>query len=170
MIHQRQRICDGLSLVSVNTNKFKTAALKLSVALPLTKKGFVLSRLLCGMLGRGTSLYPSLKELNRRLDGLYASSVSVNSTILENLIIFSVSADALDERFVPDGTDVLGGVLEVISQMLFHPLLKNGTFPEDKLRHEKQLLKDSFAAKINDPRAYAAIRAEEQRKIGRAHV
>ena len=164
MTLKRIQVTDNLHLLSINTRKFKTAALKLSVALPLTKKNFIFSRLLCGILGRGTEKYPSLEAINKRLDDLYASCVSVNSTIVEDLIIFSVSADLLDPRFIPDGTDVSTEVIEVISQMLFSPLLFDGIFPENKLEHEKTLLIESFEAKINDPRAYAATRAEELRR------
>ncbi len=164
MTLKRIQVSDNLRLLSINTKKFKTAALKLSVALPLTKKNFILSRLLCGILGRGTQKYPSLEAINKRLDDLYASCVSVNSNILEDLIIFSVSADLLDPRFIPDGTDVSTEVIEVISQMLFSPLLFDGLFPEDKLEHEKKLLIESFESKINDPRTYAATRAEELRR------
>lgn len=164
MILKRIQITDNLRLLSINTKKFKTAALKLSVALPLTKKNFIFSRLLCGILGRGTKKYPSLEAINKRLDDLYASCVSVNSNIVDDLIIFSVSADLLDPRFIPDGTDVSTEVIEVISQMLFSPLLYNSVFPEDKLEHEKTLLIESFEAKINDPRTYAATRAEELRR------
>ena len=166
MDHEIVRINDNIRLLSVNTNKFKTAALRISVALPLTKRNYILSRLLCGMLGRGTEIYPSLELLNKRLDDLYASCVSVNSTVLENLIIMNISADLLDDRFVLDGTDILGEVLDVIADMIFRPVLCGGLFPEDKLCHEKHLLKDSFLAKINDPRAYAALRSEELRRRG----
>ncbi len=164
MHYENIRISDNITLLSVNTDKFKTAAIRISVALPLSRRAFILSRLLCGMLGRGTEKYPSLELLNKRLDDLYASCVSVNSTVTENLIILNISADLLDPRFVPDGTDILGEVLAVVKQMLFSPLLCNGVFPEDKLEHEKRLLKDSYLAKKNDSRAYAAIRAEEQRR------
>lgn len=158
------KISDNVSLLSICTDKFKTAALRMSVALPLTKDNFLLSRLLCGMMGRGTEKYPSLELINKRLDELYASSVSVNSSILENLIVLNISADMLDTRFVPDKTDVLGEVLDVISEMLFSPLLVNEAFCGDKLSHEKILLRDAYMSKINDPRAYAAIRAEELRR------
>lgn len=164
MTLKRIQVTENLRLLSINTKKFKTAALKMSVAIPLTKKNFILSRLLCGILGRGTQKYPSLEVINKRLDDLYASCVSVNSTILEDLIIFSVSADLLDPRFIPDGTDVSAEVIEVISQMLFSPLLSDGLFPEDKLEHEKKLLAESFESKINDPRTYAATKAEELRR------
>ena len=158
---KRIQISDNLRLLSINTKKFKTAAMKLSVALPLTKQNFLMSRLLCGVLGRGTQKYSSLEAINKRLDDLYASCVSVNSNTVDDLIIFSISADLLDPRFIPDNTDVSTEVIEVISQMLFYPLLSAGLFPQDKLEHEKTLLIESFESKINDPRLYAASKAEE---------
>ena len=166
MHHENVRVSDCISLLSVNTNKFKTAALRISVSLPLSKRDFILSRLLCGMISRGTKSYPSLELINKRLDSLYASCVSVNSTILENLIILNVSADILDRRFVPDSTDVLTEVLNVISEMIFEPSFVSEGFPCDKLEHEKNLLRDSYLAKINDPRTYASQRAEELRRKG----
>ena len=158
---KRIQVSENLSLLAINTKKFKTAAMKLSVSLPLTKKNFIMSRLLCGILGRGTKKYPSLEAINKRLDDLYASCVSVNSTIVGDIIIFSVSADLLDSRFIPDNTDVSTEVIEVISQMLFSPLMFDGLFPDEKLNHERILLTESFESKINDTRLYAAAKAEE---------
>ena len=164
MHHENVRVSDCISLLSVNTNKFKTAALRISVSLPLSKRNFILSRLLCGMISRGTKTYPSLELINKHLDSLYASCVSINSTILENLIILNVSADILDRRFVPDSTDVLGEVLKVMGEMIFEPSFVQPDFSTDKLEHEKKLLKDSYLAKINDPRTYASQIAEELRR------
>ena len=161
MTLNKVKITDGMTLSYINTDKFKSGILTFSLSVPYKAENAVCATLLSGMLKRGTEKYPDLAALSRRLDELYASSVDVRSSRIGKNINLTVVADMLDRRYIPDGTDILGGVLELIDQTLFHPRLEGGDFPASVFEQEKRFLDDSMNASINNTRAYASIRLNE---------
>ncbi len=162
----RIKLWDSVSLTAIKTDKFKTGMISLSLALPLSKELGAYNMLLCGILRRGSAAFPSMAQLNRRLDELYASSVEIKNSRFGKNCALIFSAEILDNAFVNDSTDVLDGVVHLISDMLLHPLLADGLFPEDTLSKEKTNCQDSIRAAINNPKLYAAIKCSDMLKRG----
>lgn len=158
----RKKLWESVSLTSLNTDKFKTSMLALSLCLPLTRTLSANDLLLSGVLRRGTEKYRSVSELNERLDDLYASSVEIKNLRCGKNELFIFTAEMLDNAFVGDGEDILDGVCEVISQMLLHPITEGGTaFPEDTVKKERANVTDAINAEMNNPKAYAHDRCAE---------
>lgn len=158
---QRIRMAHGGALSYINTDKFKAEALGISLTVPLTRRDYLCNMLLSGVMRRGTASMPSHALVNRRLDGLYAASVEISSNTSAGLLSLNVGADFLSDRYVPDGTDVAGGVIEVIGEILTSPLKQDGLFPQATLKSEIELVRDSLRAERNNTRAYAAMRCRE---------
>ncbi len=152
---------DGIKLSTIQTDKFKSEVLSFTLSLSSGAKSAVLAMLLAGILKRGTKKYPSIADLNLRLDELYASSLDIRSTQIGKNMILTISADMLDGRFIPDGTDVFDGILELIYETLLFPRLENGLFPNDIFEQEKRFLCDSIDATVNNTRTYASLRLSE---------
>jgi len=155
------RINESLSLSAIETDKFKTGMVSLSLTVPLKKDAAAANMLLSGVLRRGSVKYPSMALLNRRLDELYAADIEIKNARLGKNNSFIIIAELLNNTFVPDNTDVLDGVLEVISDMILHPLTSGDSFPEESVRKEKQNVCDAIDAEVNNPRAYALNRCAE---------
>ncbi len=158
---QRIGIAKNASLSYINTNKFKTEALGLSLSIPLTPRDYLCNMLLSGIMRRGTQSMPSHAAVNRQLDMLYAAVVEISSNTCANTLSLNVSADFLAECHVPHGTDVFGGVINIIGELLTSPQKKDGIFPADTLKSEIELVRDGLLAERNNTRAYAAMRCRE---------
>lgn len=158
---QNFKMASGASLLYINTNKFKSEALGLSLTVPLTRRDYLCNMLLSGVMRRGSQSLPSHAEVNRRLDMLYAASVEISSNTSAGSLSLNVGADFLSSRHVPDGTDVFEGVVEVIGSLLVSPLKENGVFPRKTVKSEIELVRDSLRAEKNNTRAYAAMRCRE---------
>ncbi|MBE6556481.1 MAG: insulinase family protein [Ruminococcaceae bacterium] len=154
-------IKNGSPLSVIHTDTFKTGMLAVTLSLPRRAELVSASLLLCGMLRRGCEKYPSSQALNRRLDELYASFVEIKSTHFGRTEAIQICAELLDSTYIPDKTDVLDGVCEVISQLLLHPIAEQNAFPVSALEKEKQNVCDALRAEINNPRAYALARCHE---------
>ena len=152
---------DSVSLSATQTDKFKTGMLSLSLSLPISKKNLAHNMLLSGVMRRGTQKYRNASELNRALDELYAATVEYKSSRCGKNCLLTLAAEMLDNAFVTDGTDVLDGVLDVLSECLLRPLTENGVFTSDAVEKEKTHVTDAIKAEINNPRAYAADRCAE---------
>ncbi len=158
---QKISLWDSVSLSVINTDKFKTAMIFFSLR---TKKDKSLSAdrlLLPGILRRGTVKYPSAAHLNLELDNLYASTVEIKLSHLGKNELLTFSAEMLDNAFVTDGTDILDGVVEIISEMILNPITDGNSFPADTVKKERASVLDSLKAEINNPKTYAAARCAE---------
>ncbi len=155
------RLTKDISLSVIGTDKFKSGLLTLTLSLPLSAKSSVYNMLLAGILKRGNEKYRSLADINRRLDELYDSSLDIRSSRLGKNLSLVLSSDMLEGKFIPDGTDTLDGVLEVMEETLLHPLLEDGLFPIAVFEQEKRFLLDAINASSNNTRSYASLRLAE---------
>ena len=162
MYPNKKTLAPSISLSAFQTDKFKTETLSVSLVTPIDKERSPLSLLVLSILKRGCEKYTTQGALNLRLDELYAASVSVRSHRCGNANILGFAAEMLCREYTDGKTDILGGVLEVLSQILFYPLTdKKGYFYDAYIQSEKNNQCDSIEAQINNPRAYALKRCHE---------
>ena len=161
MLLNTKKLSNGINLSTINSDKFKTGVLVASLHLPLTEAGAAYSLLLSSLMGRGTKKYPTLAELNRSLDELYGSYVELRSSHVCNEMSLTISCEILDNRFIPDSTDVLGGVIDILSQLLLFPRFMENDFDEEIFNQEKKIALDNLKAEKNNTRSYSIKRCAE---------
>jgi len=162
MILHTKKVSDAMSLTALQTDRFKTGVLTFTLYLPLTPEYTARHILLSGMMRRGTQKYPSVAAINRRLDELYATDVEIRSTKLGKNLLFTVTAEMLDPRYVPAEDRLLEGVIEAVAELLLRPLTKNASFDEAALKGEIRIATDALKAEINNTRSYSITRCCEQ--------
>lgn len=150
---------ERLRLRVYRTEKFKAETLSVSAAIPLAEDRYLTTLLFC-VLGRGCERYPTQGEINRRLDYLFGAELAFRDYTLGNTQVIGIGADFLSAAYLPaTGNGILGEVLEMIRELLFHPLLdENGLLDARYVESEKRLQCDAIRAKKNSPRAYAQER------------
>ena len=161
MLLNKEKITDCVTLSTLQTDKFKSSVISFSLTLPMTKKHYAHNIILSHLLRRGTRSYPSTALLNKRLDELYGSYVEVKSHRIGENISLTISAEILDNKFIPDKTDVLQGTLEVASELILYPAFLQNSFNLSFFEQEKKLICDSINSEINNTRVYAAKRCAE---------
>ena len=152
----------GATLRVLPTQKFKSSMLSVSAVLPIQRDKVWKTTLLLAVLRRGTQKYPTLASINARLDYLFGTELSIRNFYRGDSQIVGFTADFLDASFVFDKEELLDGILDVISQILYHPLLdEKGLLLERYVESEKKLQCESIRALRNNPRAYALERCLE---------
>ena len=161
MLLNKEKIFDSIELSMISTNKFKASVISFSMTLPLkrssTAYGLLISHLLC----RGSASYPSIALLNRRLDELYGSYVEIKSHHIGENLSLTISAETLDNKYIPDGTDVIGELISIIAELILSPAFLQPSFSTQVFEQEKRLIVDSINAEINNPRLYSAKKCLE---------
>ena len=161
MLLHKEKIFDSIELSMISTNKFKASVISFSMTLPLkrssTAYGLLISHLLC----RGSASYPSIALLNRRLDELYGSYVEIKSHHIGENLSLTISAETLDNKYIPDGTDVIGELISIIAELILSPAFLQPSFSAQVFEQEKRLIVDSINAEINNPRLYSAKKCLE---------
>lgn len=147
-------------LRALRTKKFKAGQLTFSTVLPITRENAVFAPLMLSVLRRGTERYPSLSDINRRLDDLYGSSFWAQSFYRGDRLVLGFGMDLLDASYLPEPMDLTSEVLNVLDQILFHPLLDtDGLLAARFVEREKELQCDEIRALQNVPSQYAAAHA-----------
>ena len=148
---------DALKLRVCRTKKFKAGLLSVSAVLPIEAESAPLTSLLLSVLRRGTEKYPSLEEINRRLDYLYGTELSIRNFYRGDCQIIGFSAELLDSRFLPSDIALAEEVTSLLCQILYHPLLdENGLLQKKYVESEKQFQCEAIRSIKNNPRAYAS--------------
>lgn len=153
-------IADGVRFVSVRTDKFKTSRISFTMATPL--EGNISAKaILPYLLHRRCAEYPDFTAFNGMLDELYGAVVSASvSKVGENLLL-SINMTAVDDRFALNGDKVTDECVELLTKLVFEPIVENGAFPEKIVEEEKRLLTEKLEAEQNDKRHYAFDRCEQ---------
>ena len=155
-----QNITDGVRLCSQSTDKFKTCRININMAMPLDSR--VSARaILPFILQRRCAKYPDFITLSRVLDELYGASVSAGVFKRSEAQVISFNLTAIDDRFALDGDTVALECIELLTEMIFNPLVDGKSFPADIVEQEKRLLIEAIENEMNDKRRYALIRCEE---------
>lgn len=163
MIPSMISVGERMTLRLCRTEKFKAGMLSLSMVLPIQKEETYLTSLLLSVLLRGTQKYPTVSALNRRLDYLFGTELSIRNFYRGDVQVIGLCADLLEHTYLPEGEwreDTLPeGALEVMSQILFFPKLdENGLLDAGYVESEKKLQCDTIRAQKNQPHAYASDR------------
>lgn len=164
MIPNVYEVAPNLTVRVCQTEKLKAGMISLSVVLPIQRDQTHLTSLLLSVLHRGTQKYPSIAALNRRLDYLFGTEISVRNYYRGDKHVIGIAADLLGEEYLPvdSGINLMEEVLGVMREILFCPLLdENGSFVSHYVESEKKLQCDAIRALRNSPRAYAIEHCSE---------
>lgn len=161
MIQKVIPVQDRMVLRVCRTDQFKAETLSLSAVLPIGEDAYLTSLLLAVLL-RGSARYPTVAAINRRLDDLYGTEISLRNHYLGGSHVIGLCADVVGpeyQKLEVGEESALEGALEMMRELLFHPLLDaNGLLSAHYVESEKRLQCDSIRAQKNNPSAYAAER------------
>ena len=112
------------------------------------------SGLLTKVMMRGSANYPSMADINKRLNYLYAAHVGAWESKLGEAQVVSVSAAMLDNKYALDGSNILDETLDMLADIFMNPLVKDGAFDKDYVEQEKTNMINEILAQINDKSGY----------------
>ena len=161
MLLHKEKITEAISLSTINTDKFKSSVLSVSITIPLSKSAFAYNLLLSHLLRRGTASYPSVALINKKLDELYGSYIEIKSSRIGENISLVILAEFLDDIYILDSADITNEIISLISELILSPAFLEKEFSASAFEHEKKLIIDSINAEINNTRVYAAKRCME---------
>ena len=151
-------VLPGVTLTVLPTDRFKVGMLSLCFVLPFSRERASVRSLLMAVLRRGCVSYPTIADVNRRLDELYATPYRVIDTTRAGCHYVGFGAELLDERYLPEDMDLCGEVISLMSEMLFCPLTENGCLCERYVAQEKKNTINHLRALQNQPSTYAMAR------------
>ena len=166
MIPIELQLGKNLTLRLCQTQKFKTEMLSVSAVVPICEQKPYMTSLLLSVLLRGTKRYPDISAINRRLDYLFGTELSVRNFYRGDAQVFGLCANVLGKEYLPkdapERETLLCDVAEIMREVFFSPTLdENGLLCANYVESEKQLQRDAIRAKKNHPQSYAMDRCRK---------
>jgi predicted Zn-dependent peptidase len=153
---------NGLTLHTVQTNKFKTNSLVFKMLAPLNEEDVTFRALLPYVLQRGTKSFPTSTELRKHLDELYGATLFVDLSKKGDHHIISIRIEVANERFLSDQTPLLEKALQLLSEIILSPVVKDESFPDEIINQEKRTMKQRIQAVYDDKMRYSNLRLVQE--------
>ncbi len=157
-----KEISNGVSLLCINTDRFKTNETAISLALPLTEKTASANALMINLVSRKSAKFPTLSALNNELAVLYGASLTASVSKIGECQVLKLGITCIDDRFSLDGKSISLSAVKLLLSMLFQPRLdENGNFYKDDIESEKRILIEKLKAEENEKRTYVLRQTEK---------
>lgn len=138
------------------TDKFKTTIITFKFMAPLDETTMTARSLLSKLLVRATKQWPTDKAFNRKLSELYGAYVNSFVTKFKDKHVITITLELVNERYLKHKDPLFDEGLDLLQEILYHPLVENNGFNETFVTQEKTLLKKKLEA-INDNKAQLAF-------------
>jgi len=157
---RRSEINNGkIRLNTVYTDRFKMSRFSINFVVNSDKYRSPLYKMILSVMMRGSEKYPTITEINKALDERYDATVTYGSVRMGDKSVYKISCRLLKDRYVfaGDDTRVLDEVLDILSDILFHPRRdEDGLLLSSYVESEKKIEIDNINARINDPKSYSS--------------
>lgn len=164
----RTTLAEGVSLSVLRDPKFKHNRLSLNLIVPLDEKTVSGYAVLPFIMRKGSRECSDFTMLNRRLDSLYGAALACDVSKAGANQIITLGIKVLDDRYALDNEKLLYEAAVLLRDIVFDPVIENGSFDDKSFELERRFLIDTIEAQINDKRSYAIGRCRELMGKGEA--
>lgn len=158
---KRHEIADGVFLNYIPSDKFKAGFIQVRFVVPMAKETAAKNALIFPVIVRGTEKYPDMTAMRKRFESLYDTSVGAGVWKYGDAQILALGARPLRQKYAIDDTNIVSGVVDIMEDMLLHPVTENGVFKKEYVDGEKKLAADKVRALVNNKGSYATERCKE---------
>lgn len=158
----KANIGEGIDVLSVPVNRFKTNEIALSLLMPLKAETASLNAILPMLLSRSSKKYKTISELNRKLAYLYGAVLVPSVSKVGESQLLKLGITSVDDRFSLDDEKISKECISLLLSLLFEPNFdENGIFYEEDIEREKRILTEKIESEENEKRTYVLRKAEE---------
>lgn len=162
MNYQKSKLKDGINLHVISNNKFKTNLISIFLTLPLTREFITKEALVSAVLRRGSTKYPTSEEMSIALEEMYGASFDCGIEKMGDTHVLKFYLETINEEFLPSSEEVLKKAIDMLCDIVFHPLTKDEEFKDEYVTMEKENLKQIIEGKIDNKGRYALDRCIEE--------
>lgn len=158
--YRRIELENGININLYEIEKFKSNLLSFYFKRPLARKEITMNALIPLVLKRGTKDYDSSKLIDRRLEELYGSSLSIGINKKGEKQVLRFSIEWASELYTDEkGLDY--SCIDMLDEIIFNPYLEDNVFSEKYVTQEKINLEKMITGKINNKRNYVVNKCIE---------
>ncbi len=159
MIIERKQIAKNVCLTKIPCYQFKTNVIAVYFKRPLCREEVTANSLIPYVLKSGTRSWQTETKISKHLQELYGTGLGVSVSKTGEMQILGFKLSFAAESFL--GENILEDVISFLGEIILQPYLEDGVFCKNYVNIEKEVLKESILAKINDKAYYAKERCIE---------
>lgn len=165
------KIADGIDIVNVPANRFKTNEISISFLTPLSADTASRNALCINLISSTTKQYPSLTAFNQRLAMLYGASVTPVVTKQGENQMLTIAVSSLDDRFSLENDKISTESFKLLMSLVFDVNVdESGFFYADDIEREKRLLIERLESEDNEKRIYSLRQLEKNMFSGEPYA
>lgn len=150
---------DDYNIHILNTNKFKSIIVSLTLVNELSKEILTKSAFLRKLLTISSEKYKNETEVAKKVYDLYNSSVGISNEIYNNSILTTFETEFLEDKYTEEG---LGEkALEFYFDTIFRPNIIDGKFEEVNFKLAKKSLFNYYDSEKENKNVYSINKAHE---------
>lgn len=140
---------NGIELIMMNTNKFKTVNVTVFFEDELNDFNVTCDNLLIKLLTSKTNKHSSRKEFKSYLKDLYDMKINSFKDTPGERFMFSINTDSINKKYSINNENLLEKQFEVLNEVLYCPLINEDKFDEAHFKEEKNLYKQILLDREN---------------------
>jgi predicted Zn-dependent peptidase len=157
----RKDILPYVALTCLQTEKFKTSCLSVTLLTQLNRETAAKNALIPFVLRRGCASHPDMESLSAYLDGLYGARVEPVVRKKGEIQCVGFVASFCEERYLPERMGLLDRVSALLGELLLSPNTRGGLFLPSYVDSERDKLIERIDASVNEKRSYSLRRLLE---------
>lgn len=163
MEYKKINIKNGITLHTINTDKFKTNLIAVFLTTDLNRENVTKNTLISSILRRGSKEMPTQEQISRELEEMYGASFDCGLDKTGNNQVLKFYIESINDNFLPNKDEnLLKKSLEKIFEIVFNPLVENGEFNKTYVEQEKNTIKNIIEGKIDNKARFAMDRCIEE--------
>ena len=162
MNYNKSIIKDGITFHKITTSKFKTNLFAIFITTPLSRETVTKNALISAVLRRGTKNMPTQDAIAKELEGMYGADFDCGIEKNGDNHIMKFYIESINDDFLPEQDNLSKKSLELLYDIVFNPLIENGSFKKEYVDGEKSTLKQIIEGKIDNKAKYALDRCIEE--------
>lgn len=162
MKYNKKSIKEGITLHTIETDKFKTNLLSVFLTTPLERQNVTYNALLPMVLRRGNNQQKTQEELSIALEEMYGASFDCGVEKTGDNQALKFYLETINDNFLPTKEDVITQSINTLFNIVFNPIVENGNLKEEYVNSEKENLKQIIESKKDNKAKYAQERCIEE--------
>lgn len=153
-------IANGVKLLCINSNKFKTNCIKVDFYLPIGEH-LAAQNVLTSLMGHTSAKYNTFTSFNAKVESLYGADFETGIATIGEKVRIRFSVEIPDDRFSLDGNSIAEETVDFLVDIISNPHCENGEFDKNATEREVRFTLENIEAEKNDKRSYAVSRLRQ---------
>ncbi len=153
-------MANGVKLLCINSEKFKTNCVKVDFYMPINEY-FPALNVLASFMGHTSKKYNTVKKFNSKVEGMYDAFFDVSISTVGEKVLIRFTMEVLDDKFTLDGNRISKEAIDFLVDVILNPNCTDEGFDEEFTAREIRFTLENIEALKNDKRAYAVARLRQ---------